>query len=132
MEEDDPYRRTNLHRTEAPWPAGRPAFCHQAELPWYDPLAFLHEWPERSLPLLIHRATIHGDLNARNVLIEIDEDGRKTPWFIDFSHTGNGLAHRARGVAPRQQATPPTTTSTAIRSTTSAAWRLTSNSCQPI
>ncbi len=100
MEEDDPYRRTNLHRTEAPWPAGRPAFCHQAELPWYDPLAFLHEWPERSLPLLIHRATIHGDLNARNVLIEIDEDGRKTPWFIDFSHTGNGLAGARRGATP--------------------------------
>jgi hypothetical protein len=100
VDEGDPYRRTNLNRTEPPWPTGRPAFCRESDLPWYDPLAFLHDWPEQRLVLQIHRATIHGDLNARNILVEIDKGGRKQPWFIDFSHTGNGLSVARRGATP--------------------------------
>jgi Ternary complex associated domain 9 len=102
VEDGDPYRRTNLNRTESPWPTGRPAFCRQPDLPWYDPLAFLNEWREKSLTLPIHRATIHGDLNARNVLVEIAKDARKLPWFIDFSHTGNGLSVARRVATPAE------------------------------
>ena len=53
-------------------------------------------------PLLLHRATIHGDLNARNILFEVDKSGQHSlPWFIDFSHTGNGLSAERTAAAAR-------------------------------
>jgi len=100
VDQDDPYCRTNLSQTEPPWPNRQPAFCRQPDFGWHDPLAFLHQWRQQHLALDIHRATIHGDLNARNVLIEIGKDGRRHPWFIDFSHTGNGFSAARRRQAP--------------------------------
>ncbi|MEW5956618.1 MAG: hypothetical protein AB1801_02760 [Chloroflexota bacterium] len=42
----------------------------------------------------IARATIHGDLNSRNILLEADPKNHNEIWtigLVDFSHTGNGL-----------------------------------------
>ncbi|NLS75632.1 MAG: hypothetical protein GXY76_00085 [Chloroflexi bacterium] len=75
-------------------PLLRPAFCPDPELPWYDPIAFLRTWRRRSLTTDIHRSVVHGDLNARNILVETDQAGERRVWFIDFSHTGNGLSQQ--------------------------------------
>ena len=103
VDEGDPYLRTNLNRTEPPWPTGRPAFCRRAELPWYDPLAFLHEWPERSLTLPIHRATLHGDLNARNILIEIGQAIKSGPGSSTFRTPATGWRCTTRSGAGRKR-----------------------------
>jgi hypothetical protein len=92
VDKDDPYH-ANLSASEASLrPRLRPRFCPVADLPWYDPITFLRTWPRQGTPVPIHRSIVHGDLNARNVLIEIAPAGQKRVWFIDFSHTGNGLS----------------------------------------
>lgn len=90
--ESDPYRANFTATEERLQPNLRPTFCPSVDMPWRDPVAFLRTWPRRSLALPVHRSVVHGDLHAGNVLVEIGEDGRKHPWFIDFSHTGNGLS----------------------------------------
>ena len=58
-----------------------------------------NEWHTRasdgSYCHVVVKAVIHGDLNCRNVLLEVDPDSwRDTParvGLVDFSHTGNGL-----------------------------------------
>lgn len=91
VDPDDPYR-ANLSGSEAaPQPRLRPRFCPAPDLPWYDPLAWLWGWPPPVPPVPLHRSIVHGDLNARNVLVELIPGGQKRVWFIDFSHTGNGL-----------------------------------------
>lgn len=44
----------------------------------------------------IARATIHGDLNSRNILIEVDPNNHNLSAIrlVDFSHTGNGLTKK--------------------------------------
>jgi hypothetical protein len=49
-------------------------------------------WPQKNLTVPVRQSVVHGDLHARNVLIEIGQGGDKRVWFIDFSHTGNGLS----------------------------------------
>jgi len=81
-------------------------------LPWRDPAALLQAWPEQRLVVPIWRSTVHGDLHSRNVLIEedragadrsgADRSGRARIWFIDFSHTGNGLSSGRTARALRQ------------------------------
>jgi hypothetical protein len=92
LDPEDPYR-TNLYGSEAALrPRLRPRFCPIPDLPWYDPVVFLRTWSPPGSIVPIHRSIIHGDLNARNVLVEILPGGQKRVWFIDFSHTGNGLS----------------------------------------
>ena len=92
VDEDDPYR-ANFTTIEGQLrPNLRPRFCPEAGIPWYDPVAFLRTWPRQNLIVPIYRSIVHGDLHARNVLVEIGRDGQKHIWFIDFSHTGNGLS----------------------------------------
>jgi hypothetical protein len=85
VDRDDPYRTELGSGADL-----KPNFC--PGIPWYDPATFLRRWPQRDLSLSIYRSTVHGDLHARNVLVEIERDGPKRVWFIDFSHTGNGLS----------------------------------------
>jgi hypothetical protein len=92
VDEDDPYRRNFTIVEEKLQPNSKPRFCSEMDVPWHDPVAFLRTWPRSTLVTPVHRSTAHGDLNARNVLIEIGEGGQKLTWFIDFSHTGNGLS----------------------------------------
>lgn len=91
-DETDPYRLNLGALEEELQPNLRPAFCPDATIPWSDPVAFVRTWTGRSLTVPVHRATVHGDLNARNVLVEIGADLQKQVWFIDFSHTGAGLS----------------------------------------
>ena len=92
VDEQDPYR-VNFSAVEGRLrPNLKPVFCPELDIPWYDPVAFLRMWPKHSLQVPIHRSTVHGDLHSRNVLVEIGGDGQKRLWFIDFSHTGNGLS----------------------------------------
>lgn len=92
VDPDDPYH-ANLFGSEAALrPRLRPRFCPAPDLPWYDPVAFLRTWPAPGPPVPIHLSIVHGDLHARNVLVEIVPGGQKRVWFIDFSHTGNGLS----------------------------------------
>jgi hypothetical protein len=92
VDQDDPYH-ANLSGSESSLrPRLRPRFCPSPDLPWYDPVAFLRTWPRTGALVPIHRSIVHGDLNARNVLVEIIPGGQKRVWFIDFSHTGNGLS----------------------------------------
>jgi hypothetical protein len=97
IDEHDPYR-TNFTAIEARLrPNLRPRFCPDLDIPWYDPVAFLRTWSRRTLSIPIYRSIVHGDLHARNALVEIGRDGQRRVWFIDFSHTGNGLSgHRTR------------------------------------
>ena len=92
VDQDDGYRRNFTVGEEKLQSGLRPAFCPEIDIRWHDPVAFLRTWPGQTLRMPVHRAVIHGDLHARNILIEIAEDGQKHPWFIDFSHTGNGLS----------------------------------------
>jgi hypothetical protein len=90
--DDDPYRANFTAIEERLQPNLKPAFAPPANIPWYDPVAFLRTWPRHSLSLPVRRSTVHGDLHAQNVLIEIGKNDHKRPWFIDFSHSGNGLS----------------------------------------
>jgi hypothetical protein len=78
-------------------------------VPWRDPATFLQTWPEQRLVVPIWRSTVHGDLHSRNVLVEEDQasgadrSGRTRIWFIDFSHTGNGLSSERTARALRQR-----------------------------
>ena len=90
--DDDPYRANFTAIEERLQPNLRPAFAPSTNIPWHDPVAFLRTWPRRTLNLFIRRSTVHGDLNAQNVLIEIGRNDHRRPWFIDFSHSGNGLS----------------------------------------
>lgn len=94
VSEDDPYRTNFTAIEERLRPNLKPRFCPALDIPWYDPVAFLRTWPRPGLtvPVPVHRSTVHGDLHSRNVLVEIEGDGRRHAWFIDFSHTGNGLS----------------------------------------
>jgi hypothetical protein len=89
--EDDSYR-ANFAAVEGRLrPNLRPNFCPPFDIPWHDPVSFLRTWTRHSLTTSIYQSVVHGDLHARNVLIEIAQ-GEKRLWFIDFSHTGNGLS----------------------------------------
>ncbi len=91
LTEDDSYR-ANFSAVEGRLrPNLRPNFCPPFDIPWCDPVAFLRTWSKHSLTAPIYRSVVHGDLHARNVLVEIAQ-GEKRLWFIDFSHTGNGLS----------------------------------------
>ncbi len=100
LDKDDAYRRTLTTSEGRTQPILRPSFCAEMDIPWRDPVTFLRMWSELGLRTAVYRSVVHGDLNARNVLIEIGGNGRKYPWFIDFSHTGNGLSgHRSEQMA---------------------------------
>ena len=92
IDEDDPYRRNFTIVEKKIQPNLKPGFCPAMDIPWRDPVGFLRAWPKKELRVPVHRSVVHGDLHARNILVEIERDGRKQPWFIDFSHTGNGLS----------------------------------------
>jgi hypothetical protein len=97
VDEDDPYRVNFTVIEERLRPNLKPRFCPEADVPWHDPVAFLRTWPGRNLKGPVYRSVVHGDLHAQNVLVEIGREGQKRVWFIDFSHTGNGLSgHRTR------------------------------------
>lgn len=85
-----------------------PANAHRSAH-WCNPVDFLQNWPDlTSLPLALHRATVHGDLNARNILFETGgQIGQPLPWFIDFSHTGNGLSSERAAAAARDHIVLP-------------------------
>lgn len=92
LDEDDPCR-VNLAASEGRLrPKLKPLFCSDPDIPWYDPVAFVRMWPQKNLTVPVRQSVVHGDLHARNVLIEIGQGGDKRVWFIDFSHTGNGLS----------------------------------------
>jgi len=100
VDESDPYRANFAATEERLQPNLMPSFCPAVDIPWRDPVAFLRTWHRRTLAVPVHRSVVHGDLHAGNVLVEIGQDGRKHPWFIDFSHTGNGLSQaRTDGAA---------------------------------
>jgi hypothetical protein len=92
VDQDDPYRTNFTVVERGLQPNLKPSFCPGVDLPWSDPVAFLRAWPRRALDVSIYRSVVHGDLHARNVLVEIERDGSKQVWFIDFSHSGNGLS----------------------------------------
>jgi tRNA A-37 threonylcarbamoyl transferase component Bud32 len=92
VDQDDPYRANFTVVERGLQPNLKPSFCPDVDLPWSDPVAFLRGWPRHALDVSIYRSVVHGDLHARNVLVEIGRDGSKQVWFIDFSHTGNGLS----------------------------------------
>lgn len=92
IDDDDPCRINFAAAEGRLRPRLKPNFCPEADIPWYDPVAFLRAWPKKTLTVPIHRSIVHGDLNARNILVEIGREGRRHTWFIDFSHTGNGLS----------------------------------------
>jgi len=92
VDEDDPYR-INFAGVEGRLrPNLKPGFCPEMDIPWHDPVAFLRTWPRPNLTAPIYRSIVHGDLHAQNVLVEIGRHGQRHVWFIDFSHTGNGLS----------------------------------------
>jgi hypothetical protein len=99
VDENDRYRRNFTVAKEELQHNLKPAFCPVLDIPWHDPVAFLRTWPKQDLTVPVHRSVVHGDLNARNVLVEVGKDGRKHVWFIDFSHTGNGLSRARAGEA---------------------------------
>lgn len=102
VQEEDPYRVNFTVIKERLRPNLKPDFFPDLDLPWYDPVAFLRMWSTQHLQVPVHRSTVHGDLNARNVLIEVARDGRERVWFIDFSHTGNGLSGERTRQAVRE------------------------------
>jgi hypothetical protein len=102
LDDPDPYRVNFTALPERLQPHLRPGFCPLADLPWYDPVAFLKTWSGRQLNAPVHRSIVHGDLHARNILIEIDPNGGQQVWFIDFSHTGNGLSEARTAEARRE------------------------------
>jgi hypothetical protein len=90
--DNDPYRANFSIVPGRLQPYIKPDFCPDPTLPWRDPVEFLRTWPDRGPDLSLCRSIVHGDLHGRNVLVEIKRDGTKQVWFIDFSHTGNGLS----------------------------------------
>lgn len=102
VDEGDPYRRNFTIVEERLQPKLKPRFCSEMDISWYDPVAFLQTWPKQKLDVPIYRSTVHGDLHARNVLVEIGKRGQKHIWFIDFSHTGNGLSQARTEEASRE------------------------------
>jgi hypothetical protein len=90
VDETDPYRANFTVVEGRLRPNLRPGFCPDLDFPWYDPVVFLRTWPRQNLTGPIYRSIVHGDLHARNILVEIGRDGQKRFWFIDFSHSGNG------------------------------------------
>jgi hypothetical protein len=102
VDQDDPYPRSFTIAEERLQPNLKPRFCPETDIPWYDPVAFLRTWPRRNQIVPMHRSIVHGDLHARNVLVEIGRDGQKHAWFIDFSHTGNGLSRARTEEADRE------------------------------
>ncbi|MBN1993959.1 MAG: hypothetical protein JW953_14765 [Anaerolineae bacterium] len=103
LDQDDPYRqRLHLSKSQTD-PNLRPNFCPGGTIPWRDPVDFLQRQPALTNPIPLHRSTIHGDLNARNILFERGQSGEPVlPWFIDFSHTGNGLSAARAAEAARE------------------------------
>ena len=101
LDDPDPYRINFTALPERLQPHLRPGFCPLPDLPWYDPVAFLKTWSGRQLITPVHRSIVHGDLHARNILVEIDPNGSQQVWFIDFSHTGNGLSEARTAEAQR-------------------------------
>jgi hypothetical protein len=103
LDQDDPYRQ-HLHLSKSQTDShSRPTFCPDETIPWRDPLDFLQRQPGSTKPMPLHRSTIHGDLNARNILFEVGQSGEPLlPWFIDFSHTGNGLSAERTTEAARE------------------------------
>jgi len=101
-ENDDAYRRNFTIVEKKIQPNLKPGFCPAMDIPWRDPVGFLRAWPKKELRVPVHRSIVHGDLHARNILVEIGRDGRKQPWFIDFSHTGNGLSKARTDEAARE------------------------------
>ncbi|MEW5959312.1 MAG: lipopolysaccharide kinase InaA family protein [Chloroflexota bacterium] len=102
VDEDDPYRYNFTAIQDRLRPNLKPCFCPKLDLPWSDPVAFLRLWPNRNLTVPIRRSIVHGDLNARNILVEMGADGQRRIWFIDFSHTGNGLSGARTAEARRE------------------------------
>jgi len=92
VDKNDRYRDNFTALEERLQPHLKPDFCPAVDIRWRDPVAFLRTWPQQDLIIPIYRSVVHGDLHARNVLIEIGKRGQKHVWFIDFSHTGNGLS----------------------------------------
>jgi hypothetical protein len=103
VEPDDPYRANFTAIEKRLQPNLKPGFCPGLDIPWHDPVAFLRAWPRPNLELLVYRSTVHGDLHTRNVLIEIEKSGHKRVWFIDFSHTGNGISGERTRQALREE-----------------------------
>ncbi len=103
LDEDDPYRQNLTADRDKIRPDLKPSFCPGSNLSWYDPVAFLRAWPGPELSWLLHRSIVHGDLNARNILVEMGRESDQTLlWFIDFSHTGNGLSSERAAEADRE------------------------------
>jgi serine/threonine protein kinase len=102
--EDDPYRANFTAVERRLQPHLKPDFCPDPSIPWHDPVTFLRTWSGRSLNLSVSRSVVHGDLHARNVLVEVERSGTKRVWFIDFSHTGNGLSQARTREASRERA----------------------------
>jgi hypothetical protein len=88
----DPYHQNFAAAPGNLRPKLKPNFCPSTVDDWYDPVVFLRDWRRPRPKVAIHRAVVHGDLNAQNILIEEGRSGDKDVWFIDFSHTGDGLS----------------------------------------
>ena len=102
IDQDDPYQANFTIIEERLRPDLKPRFCPQTDIPWHDPVAFLQTWSGQELTLPIHRSVVHGDFHTRNVLVETEENGQKHAWFIDFSHTGNGVSQARAEEAKRE------------------------------
>jgi len=102
VDEDDDYRLNFAGVEERLRPNLKPGFCPDLDIPWHDPVAFIRAWPGHRAAMPVHRSTVHGDLHAQNVLVEIARNGQKHVWFIDFSHTGNGLSQARTAEAERE------------------------------
>ncbi len=100
VEKKDDYRDNFTAPEDRLQPNCKPGFCPNLEIPWHDPVVFLRVWAKRRLVLPLYRSFVHGDLNARNLLIEILPANQKSFWFIDFSHSGNGLSGERTRAAP--------------------------------
>lgn len=92
LEPKDSYRQNFAGAEGNLRPNLKPSFCPATVDDWHDPVAFLRNWRRSRPKVTVHRAVVHGDLNAQNILIEEGRSGDKGVWFIDFSHTGNGLS----------------------------------------
>jgi len=92
VDDSDVYWRHLANGEAQTSPSAKPGFCPPVAVAWYDPVTFLVQWDAGHERVRIKRSVVHGDLHARNILIEVARDGPKLVWFIDFSHTGNGLS----------------------------------------
>lgn len=102
VDQDDPYRDNFTSIERELRHKLKPRFCPEIDIPWHDPVAFLQTWPWQNPDVPIYRSIVHGDLHARNILVEIGRDGQKHAWFIDFSHSGNGLSQARTEEASRE------------------------------